>query len=177
MKIKKYGFTIREGFHRSLPMRPVRLNRTLLSLSFCVKDPSSMEYSFDDDDQYDWNKLIGFTYYFMTTHKESVRLAWRWSRERNIVEIGAYVYSNGVRIMEHFADFNPNSMAWLVIKDIGNRYALSFNENYIEVPKQSVCPVESSNIWLCRPYFGGNKRSPNKIRFNFYVERSGIKAE
>ena len=67
-----------------------------LSMSANISFQSSYKYSHWDNDQYDINKLIGFTGANIAFNIRSARWGWRWDLTTSMVEIAPY---------QHISDF------------------------------------------------------------------------
>jgi len=135
-----------------------------------VKDfeftPSTM-YHFDDADQFDVNKLFGFS--IGMHHTNSFRFGWRPSKDLLKMEIGAYEYHNKVRVF----------ILPLCEVEIGKNY--KYEINYLSDKKQvqykivednntlvtHISNVDVKKYWGYKLglYFGGNKKAPHDMIF------------
>lgn len=89
-------YTIKKGKHRAKPlMFGLFLKK---KLSYRVSFDTSAKY-FIGQDQDDTNKLFGIGF-FPHHHKESARFGWRYNENLNRIEILAYCYVNGNRIID-----------------------------------------------------------------------------
>jgi hypothetical protein len=136
-----------------------------------VKDfeftPSTM-YHFDDADQFDVNKLFGFS--IGMHHTNSFRFGWRPSKDLLKMEIVGYEYHNKVRV--------PTIPLYEI--EIGKTYR--FKMDYLSDKQQVkytildnldiIFAIHKSNVdikkcWGYRLglYFGGNKKAPHDMIF------------
>ena len=125
-------------------------------------------YQFDDADQYDVNKLFGFS--FGMHHNNSVRFGWRPNGDLSKIEIVGYEYHDKLRI--------PTIPICEVQLNKWYKYQLKYNAktSYIEYTVIS----DDENFGMQHPiklkklftfgykldlYFGGNKTAPHKMIF------------
>lgn len=92
-------FRIRTGHHRARPLRfGIWWHRS--SFTWKVKFTDSCRYDLGNDDQFDTNKLVGIGY-LPGHHKDSARFGWRYWTDRKEIELTAYCYVNGQRLIKH----------------------------------------------------------------------------
>jgi hypothetical protein len=91
-------FRIPAGKHRARPLR-FRFWWRKNSFAWLVKFTDSCRYDLGNTDQYDINKLIGIGY-LPGHHKESARFGWRYDTVKGMIEIMAYCYVNGQRVIK-----------------------------------------------------------------------------
>jgi len=142
-----------------------------------VKDfeftPSTM-YFFDDADQFDINKLFGFS--IGMHHHNSFRFGWRPSKDLMKMEIDGYEYHNKVRVPAIFLyeieigktyrfkmDFlsDKQQVVYTIIdKDI-------LNACYDKTLVTHTSNVDVKKCWgySLSLYFGGNKKAPHDMIF------------
>lgn len=165
-------YTILKGFHRCLALpwvvRGCKLQKTLRFSESC-------KYDLGTEDQYDWNKLVGFTFGLIgpkgrrnPVHWNSVRVGWRYDLQSKMFEISAYCYSDGARLdapvigkfpanQSFSVELIPDEIAHLVHFRINGKIVYSY-----EVP-DSARMNERAWGWKLRPFFGGNRKAPHKI--------------
>lgn len=124
-------------------------------------------YHFDDSNQWDVNKLFGFSIGFH--HVNSFRFGWRPSKDLTKMEIVGYEYHNKVRIptipicevelnkwYKYVMNYIPetNEVEYVVIDEMLN------NEGTI-----SSIELKHKLNWGYKLslYFGGNKKAPHDI--------------
>lgn len=59
----------------------------------------SCEYMLGSEDQYDWNKLYGWSFGIDGIHENSIRLVWRYNLQEKCVEVAPYAYIDGKRLL------------------------------------------------------------------------------
>lgn len=108
-------FRIHTGKHRARPLRfGLWWNRK--SFAWSVKFTDSCRYDLKTDDQFDTNKLCGIGYIPGFHHKDSARFGWRYWPDKGWVELMAYCYVGGKRIIQN-----------LEFCEIGKTYHLQLN--------------------------------------------------
>jgi hypothetical protein len=169
MKIKK---VIHKNDRRPFPyfdfFIPVIIFRNKsYSISKYFKFDSSTLYHFEDEDQYDINKLMGFS--IGMHHNNSFRFGWRPNKDLSKMEIVGYEYLNKLRIPE------------LPICEVKLDKWYKFELKYIAETGQIEYVVTDGNeIFSCKHpatnikrkfnlgyklylYFGGNKKAPHDM--------------
>ena len=132
---------------------------------------SSAIYKFDDEDQFDVNKLFGFS--IGCHHKNSYRFGWRPSSDLTKIEIVGYEYRNGIRV--------PTIPICEILPYRWYSFSMHYDSEF-ETLDYVVCDlsgdgcaaIESDmklkhNIQLGYTlglYFGGNKKAPHDITIN-----------
>lgn len=113
-------FTIFAGHHRA---RPWRFNFWWRknSFSWVVKFTDSCRYDLGSEDQFDINKLIGIGY-LPGHHKDSARFGWRYWTERKEIELSAYCYVNGRRVIQHVCFCGIGKEYRITIQVLSNSY-------------------------------------------------------
>jgi hypothetical protein len=157
-------FTIRRAQHYSNQFLYKFFNLINLTSFNCwtVVFDESCRYELAGEDQFDVNKLLGFSVGF-DHHRESVRFGWRSSG--NLVELSAYAYINSRRYIEQiclvplntkvdlFLEVEPDVYRWSVST------ALGINSE-LRIPKVRKFSA-GYTLW---PYFGGNQAAPHDIQ-------------
>jgi len=91
---------IRKNTRRPFPYFEFIPHITFINRSFTIskrfKFTESAIYYFNDDDQFDVNKLFGFS--VGMHHNNSFRFGWRPNKELNKIEIVGYEYHDKIRI-------------------------------------------------------------------------------
>jgi len=152
---KKY--IIKEGKHSSS-----NKIRTLKSdtISFDVKFTETAIYKSEKpSNQYDINKLFGFSDCNQHHHENSARFGWRWLDEK--IEIFSYVYNNGVRSYTFIKSILPNEIHEYQIIILEDNYIFSVDNSIVIEKRTNKCDV--GLYYLLYPYFGGDESAPHKI--------------
>lgn len=128
----------------------------------------SCKYVFNDSDQYDINKLFGYSY--GNHHYNSDRMGWRYLPDEDVFELLTYSYVNGVRISSFsLGKVKSNEKFRVKISTTikNNKRFVAFELNDISI-KQI---YDVSKVWIKYTlglYFGGNKTAPHTMKVNYY---------
>lgn len=139
-------FRIPRGRHRARPFRFGFWWRKN-SFAWVVKFTESCRYDLGNTDQYDTNKLIGIGYpswpRFVKTKlfnkfwfwklqpmhwTHSARFGWRYSTDRKQMELSAYCYVNGRRIIQSICFCDIGKEYVLQLKILSNSYYLAAHQ-------------------------------------------------
>ena len=118
-----------------------------------------------EENQYDINKLFGFSDCNSHHHDNSARFGWRYVADS--IEIFVYSYVSGERLSEPIGKTIPNHADYYQISLTTNHYIYQFNDKVIEVPRTKPC--DQGVYYLLFPYFGGNETAPHDI--HVYIKR------
>ena len=133
-----------------------------------VSFDDSCKYVFNDVDQYDINKLFGFSY--GNHHYNSDRIGWRYLPTEDVFELLTYSYVDGVRIQPiSLGKVKSNEKFRVRIKTSikSDKRTVTFELNDNTITKS----YKVSKVWIKYTlglYFGGNKTSPHKMTVNYY---------
>ncbi len=150
-------FRISKGDHYST--RKVMALQTN-GMSFNAKfDESAIYTTLTEENQYDINKLMGFSDCNSMHHDNSARFGWRWADDQ--LEIFAYVYQNGQRITESLGttEIGETRHYQLLIQD--DHYVFSFGETTKKIKRGRTC--NTGIYYMLFPYFGGDEPAPHDI--------------
>ena len=130
-------------------------------LSFWVKFDSSAIYStVQPRNQYDINKLYGFSDNDAPHHEFSARIGWRWSD--GALRLFGYIYNNAVVSYEELGIVSIGAEHSCSIKITSNSYIFSVNEVNKTIPRLST--TGKAKGYKLFPYFGGDETAPHDIR-------------
>lgn len=145
--------------------------RTLKSttLSFTARFDESARYDLGNDNQYDINKLIGFSDCNSLHHENSIRFGWRYSIEKNNIEIFAYAYSNAVMNFHYMGDVAIDETAYYQIQITDHAFVLQLNgEVSLEIERTANC--DKGLYYMLFPYFGGDEVAPHDV--SIFIEET-----
>jgi hypothetical protein len=129
-------------------------------LNFEVRFDSSAIYQTAlKNNQYDINKLYGFSDNNGPHHQYSARFGWRWSN--NALRLFAYVYNNGVRQSEELGTVPIGEVIHCSIKADSSQYIFRLNDIRKVLPRGSTTPLAKG--YKLYPYFGGDETAPKQI--------------
>lgn len=160
-------FRIPAGKHYARPWR-LGLYWRKTSFAWVVKFDESCRYDLGNDDQGDTNKLVGVGY-LPHHHKDSARFGWLYSTERKEIEISAYCYVDGRRVIQHIG-FVPVGK-WCRVRLNVATYYYYFelevsNRGWYEPAGNCILDKDHNKKLGYRlgPYFGGNQVAPHEMK-------------
>lgn len=152
-------FVIPKGQHYTTD-NPLKSIETT-SLKFVVKFDSSAIYTTaNPENQYDINKLYGFSDNGAQLHLYSARFGWRWSD--GALRLFAYTYNNGVRNEKEIGPVPIGAEIQCSITVAGEVYEFAVNDKMVTMPRQSTTP--NAKGYQLYPYFGGDEVAPHDVR-------------
>jgi hypothetical protein len=156
-------FRIPAGKHRSRPFR-IAIWWGNGRFTWRVKFTESCRYDFQGDDQYDTNKLVGIGYLWHH-HKDSARFGWRYIPTLTQVELMAYCYVDGVRIIQPLCVCDIGKVYEITLMDYYKNYIFRvFNEDRERIADWSQLHAHKRKLqYGLWPYFGGNRKAPQEI--------------
>lgn len=129
-------------------------------LKFAVKFDSSAIYTNSDpNNQYDINKLYGFSDNNALHHQFSARFGWRWSD--NALRLFGYIYNNSIRDSKELGTIAIGTENNCSIKITPSHYVFTLNGVKDSLPRASAT-VKAEGYKLY-PYFGGDETAPHDI--------------
>jgi hypothetical protein len=129
-------------------------------MKFVVKFDSTAIYQTNDpQNQYDINKLYGFSDNNAAHHLFSARVGWRWSD--NALRLFGYVYNNGLVDSKELCPVPIGSDVNCSIKTTRGSYIFTVDHKVDSLPRLSTTPVAKG--YQLYPYFGGDETAPHEI--------------
>ena len=151
-------YTIKQGeqYTSNNNYKPVELSE----LKFIVRFDSSAIYQNKlAINQYDINKLYGFSDNNQDHHQYSARFGWSWTE--NALHLYAYVYNEGQVIKEEVGTVAIGSDINCSIKVTADAYQFSMNDAVVNIPRKSATALAKG--YMLYPYFGGDETAPHDI--------------
>jgi hypothetical protein len=127
-------------------------------------DSTAIYQTLDPVNQYDINKLIGFSDNNLDHHQFSARFGWRWSD--GSLRLFAYVYNNGLVSSEELATISIGQEILCSIQVTANSYIFMVNDLVKEMPRTST--TTKAVGYKLFPYFGGDETAPHD--FNIWIK-------
>lgn len=137
-------------------------------MNFRVRFDSSAIYkTMDPVNQYDINKLFGFSD-GDNHHKNSARIGWGWNK--NVLRLYAYVYSDSLRLMKEISPVAIGREIWCSILVSRGEYLFTVDETRVALHRAVETPA-AAGYWLY-PYFGGDEVAPHNISIYMKEEKA-----
>ncbi|HVG11793.1 MAG TPA: hypothetical protein VM843_02265 [Flavisolibacter sp.] len=151
-------YTLKQGEHftDANTYKPVELTE----LKFAVKFDSSAIYkSIVPENQYDINKLYGFSDNDREHQQFSARFGWRWSD--GALRLFAYVYNDGVVTSKELVKIAIGAEVVCSIRVAGDAYIFAVDGQAFRMPRTSTTPTGKG--YQLYPYFGGDEAAPHDV--------------
>lgn len=153
-------YTIPAGQHSAdkSAYKPVDVEEMRFTVRF---DSSAIYQSVLGENQWDINKLYGFSDNNTDHHRFSARFGWNW--REGALRLHAYVYNNGVVESRELATVAIGAETVCSIRVTGGAYLFSIDGKVVAaLPRQSTS--ERGKGYQLYPYFGGDEPAPHDIR-------------
>lgn len=130
-------------------------------LKFTVRfDSSGIYKTADPQNQWDINKLYGFSDNGAAHHLYSARIGWRWSE--GALRLFAYVYNNSARQEKEIGVVPIGKEVPCSISVSNGVYVFTVGEKSETLPRLSTTPLAKG--YRLYPYFGGDETAPHDVR-------------
>lgn len=123
-------------------------------------DSTAIYQTKDPSNQYDINKLYGFSDNNADHHSYSARFGWRWSD--SALRLFAYVYNSGEMTSKELTTVDIGADINCSIKVSGNQYLFTVNSVTQSMPRTAT--TAKGDGYQLYPYFGGDETAPHEIR-------------
>lgn len=134
-------------------------------MKFAVRFDSSAVYQTTfPENQYDINKLYGFSDNNSAHHQFSARFGWRWSD--NALRLFAYVYNNGAVTSKELTSIAIGIEISCSIKVTSTNYIFTVNDGVYQLPRTAT--TAKAKGYQLYPYFGGDEVAPHDV--NIWVK-------
>lgn len=168
--------TIKKGWHRPFSLIPpffrgLRFNRDknqIIGKELLFDE--SCEYMLGSDDQYDWNKLYGWSFGVDGIHKNSIRFVWRYYPDKKYVEVAPYTYIDGKRILptkEQIVKVKIGEKISTSIEVVDNHARLSITTDKCRFYDFHFTDCHYKVLFGAWFYFGGNRKAPHDITIRY----------
>lgn len=156
------GFTeylIPKGAHYTTGnnFKPVETEEMKFTVRF---DSSCIYQTTDPENQWDINKLYGFSDNNATHQEFSARFGWRWSE--GALRLFAYTYNNSIRNSRELAVVPIGKNISCAIGVTNETYVFSVGEKTETMPRLS--KTATAKGYQLYPYFGGDEAAPHEVR-------------
>ena len=152
-------YTIKQGqqYCDQSTYRPVDITEMKFVVRF---DSSAIYQTTAAENQFDINKLYGFSDNGTDHHQYSARMGWRWSD--NALRLFAYVYNAGVVSSKEISTITIGREVNCSIKIREGQYLFTVNDHTEQMPRSA--STQKGTGYQLFPYFGGNEAAPHEIR-------------
>lgn len=159
-------YFIAEGAHFSDKSEniPFQGNSIIFSVRF---DSSAIYNTVDPQNQWDINKLYGFSDCGDQHHINSARFGWNWVN--NALHLYAYCYVDSLRIDKDLGVIDIGKEYRCSIVSASNSYIFSLKNEAHTLQRK--CESTVSSGYKLFPYFGGDEPSPHDIRIYIREEK------
>lgn len=132
----------------------------LTEMKFTVKFDSTAIYQCASaENQYDINKLYGFSDNNSDHHQYSARFGWRWSDKA--LRLFAYVYNHGEVVSKEITAVPIGQEVNCSIRVAGKQYVFTVNDTFVQLSREAA--TDSAKGYQLYPYFGGDETAPHEI--------------
>ena len=129
-------------------------------MKFTVKFDSTAIYeTASPENQYDINKLYGFSDNNSDHHQYSARFGWRWSDKA--LRLFAYIYNEGTVLSKDLTTIAIGEEINCSIKVTSSNYFFTVNGVSTQLPR--LATTEKAKGYQLYPYFGGDEVAPHQI--------------
>ena len=152
------SYTIRKGqqFSDQTAVKAVEVSEMKFVVRF---DSTAIYQTTSPENQYDINKLYGFSDNNAGHHEFSARFGWRWSESR--LRLFAYVYNDGAVMSKELAAVAIGNEIRCSIAVTSGSYIFSVDDRYEKMPRLAKTPKGEG--YQLYPYFGGDEAAPHDI--------------
>lgn len=151
-------YTIEKGnqYCNNNGYKPVETTEMKFSVKF---DSTAIYETLSSENQYDINKLYGFSDNNTDHHQYSARLGWRWSDKA--LRLFAYVYNEGAVASKELTTIAIGEEINCSIKVAGSNYLFTVNGITTQLPR--LATTEKGKGYQLYPYFGGDEVAPHQV--------------
>ena len=136
--------------------RAIELDEMKYTVRF---DSSAIYQTADPANQYDINKLFGFSDNNSDHHQYSARIGWRWSE--GALRLFGYVYNAGLVSSIELCTVPIGEDISCSITASNDVYKFAIGNNTRQLPRSAATPRAKG--YQLYPYFGGDETAPHEI--------------
>ena len=152
-------YNIRKGNHYAEDNTFKQLHQAKLRFQV-IFDSSAIYENAKTENQYDINKLYGFSDCKTLHHENSARFGWRWNGKS--IEIHAYWYNDTIRRHQFLDTVSVGETNELAITVFPLQYEFEIKKTRHLFPRH--CNSTIITGYKLYPYFGGDETAPHDIR-------------
>jgi hypothetical protein len=162
-------YRIFKGFHFSTILCLTSKKNTLEYFTSIVFT-EDMKYTIEGENQFDFNKLLGWKGKFFTPRFDTMMVGWRWNPLNDCFEVVPYWH-----IGSRAYDFDMNKLMQIKVGDmlhikfsvVGKQAEITMICDTKEITDTRVFTKQYSRFWKINPWFGGDESAPKTIYFKF----------
>ena len=152
----QYNIAAGEHYCDKTTIKPVAISQMLFKVKF---DSSAIYTTVDPLNQYDINKLYGFTE-GQDPHVNSARIGWAFNDGK--LRLYAYAYKNQQRLSQEISTINIGEVINCAIKFDSLNYIFIVKDREVKLSR-ALAGITAQGYQLF-PYFGGDEVAPHPIR-------------
>ena len=152
----QYNIAAGEHYCDKTAVKPISISQMLFKVKF---DSSAIYTTLDPLNQYDINKLYGFTE-GQDPHVNSARIGWAYNDGK--LRLYAYAYKNQQRLSQEIGPVNIGETINCAIKFDSLNYVFIVKDRQVKLSRAPTGVV--ANGYQLFPYFGGDEVAPQPIR-------------
>lgn len=157
--------THKKGKHRSTPYK-LRVGKYKKLQADYIFDLNAA-YDLGNNDQFDWNKLTGFSFELLKTTNNSAMVGWRYNVKDNLFEFCAYCHVSGERIFTlPLFRVKPNNRFTVEMRIADGGVYFTFTDELNTSSYYQPFKEQNKCVRLISAWFGGNNAAPNEITFS-----------
>jgi hypothetical protein len=163
-------FSIQQGDHNSTPLlMKMFYQNCYINGKFYFTEAS--KYNLGDEDQYDFNKLVGFKLDYNPVPNHSALIGWRYDTLMDCFQVAPYFNKNGLvlPLSSEIVDIEPYEVVNYQIKLQGKLATIRLYNEYFDIEKE--LELKKAGLFTrVHPWFGGNEFAPNDIELYLRIE-------
>ena len=152
----QYNIAAGEHYCDKSTIKPLTISQMLFKVKF---DSSAIYTTLDPLNQYDINKLYGFTE-GQDPHVNSARIGWAYNEGK--LRLYAYAYNNQQRFSQEIGTVNIGETINCAIKFDSLNYIFMVKDLQVKLSRATRGAVATG--YQLFPYFGGDEVAPHPIR-------------
>ena len=152
----QYNIAAGEHYCDKTAIKPISISQMLFKVKF---DSSAIYTTLDPLNQYDINKLYGFTE-GQDPHVNSARIGWAYNDGK--LRLYAYAYKNQQRLSQEIGPVNIGETINCAIKFDSLNYVFIVKDKQVKLSR-GLAGITAQGYQLF-PYFGGDEVAPQPIR-------------
>jgi len=155
---KGINYLILQGKHSSERNEYSSVKYTIQKFEV-IFDSSAIYKTITPGNQYDINKLFGFSDNDADHHSYSARFGWRWNN--GALRLFGYVYNNKILSQAEIMVIKIGILYQCSIGVAADQYLFTVGNKSIAIVRSSTTPTASG--YKLYPYFGGDETAPHDI--------------